>query len=292
MSYLERIQECNHHDKARYRDFTVGGVLAGRMAHTFAERLREWDDVFQVSEDEITLSEALLCDGIDLEHRSRRVSAVLLALRAEGVIDGWRDEIHKISRRWSDPPLLLVERAAIPYFGAGGFAVHMNGFVRSGNGLALWVARRSDDKPTSPDQLDQLVAGGQPAHLGLFENLIKECAEEAGIAAPLARCARSTGLVSYAHDSSRGYRPDVIYTFDLELPADFEPVNTDGEVAEFRLCPVEEVAELVRDTQRFKPNCALVVIDFLVRHGVVCAEQPDFCEIVQGLRQNHGLNQR
>ena len=42
----------------------------------------------------------------------------------------------------------------------------------------------------------------------------------------------------------------------------------DGEVDEFMLRDIEEVAELVRDTTQFKPNCALVIIDFLVRESV------------------------
>ena len=285
MSYLDRINDCNHHDRTLYRDFKIAGVLAGRMRHAFADRLRVWEDVFKVGHNEVTLSAELERDSVSVERRSECVCTVLHELHTEGVIDGWRDEIHKISNRWSDPPLLLVERASMPHFGATGVAVHMNGYVRQGKELALWVARRADTKPTAPGKLDHLVAGGQPAHLGLFENLIKECAEEAGIARSLAKCAKSTGFVSYAHDSSRGYRPEVAYTFDLELPDDFEPVNKDGEVAGFFLSPVEEVAELVRETRQFKSNCALVIVDFLVRHGVITAEEPGFCDIVSGLRR-------
>ena len=39
----------------------------------------------------------------------------------------------------------------------------------------------------------------------------------------------------------------------------------DGEVDEFMLRNIEEVARLVSDTKQFKPNCALVITDFLVR---------------------------
>lgn len=38
----------------------------------------------------------------------------------------------------------------------------------------------------------------------------------------------------------------------------------DGEVDEFMLRPIEEVAHLVSESTDFKPNCALVIIDFLV----------------------------
>jgi hypothetical protein len=45
------------------------------------------------------------------------------------------------------------------------------------------------------------------------------------------------------------------------------------------------VVETVRDTDDFKFNCALVVIDFLIRHGVVAPDdEPDYLTLVRGLR--------
>jgi len=35
----------------------------------------------------------------------------------------------------------------------------------------------------------------------------------------------------------------------------------------------------------FKFNCALVVIDFLVRWGFITPEDPDYIEIVQGMNR-------
>ena len=43
--------------------------------------------------------------------------------------------------------------------------------------------------------------------------------------------------------------------------------------------------EIVRDTDEFKPNCNLIVIDFLVRHGRIDPDGPDYLAIVEGLRQ-------
>ena len=60
-------------------------------------------------------------------------------------------------------------------------------------------------------------------------------------------------------------------------------MNTDGEVDAFYLWPMERVVEAVRDSDSFKFNCALVVIDFLVRHGYIAADDPDYSDIVEGL---------
>lgn len=46
---------------------------------------------------------------------------------------------------------------------------------------------------------------------------------------------------SYVHEDERGVHPEVEFIFDLKLPEDFEPVNADGEVQEFKLYPVTQV---------------------------------------------------
>jgi len=48
--------------------------------------------------------------------------------------------------------------------------------------------------------------------------------------------------------------------------------------------PIEKVAHIVKTTNEFKPNCNLVIIDFLVRHGFLVEEDEDYIEIVQRLR--------
>jgi hypothetical protein len=60
------------------------------------------------------------------------------------------------------------------------------------------------------------------------------------------------------------------------------PSNQDGEVEGFHLWPVEQVMETVRDSEAFKLNCALVVIDFLIRHGYIPPDHPDYLALLQG----------
>jgi len=132
--------------------------------------------------------------------------------------------------------------------------------------------------------LDNMVAGGQPIDLSLWDNVIKESAEEAGIPEDLAARARPVGAVTYCMEAKSGLKPDCMFCYDLELPADFEPECTDGEVEAFELWPLLRVAEAVRDSRAFKFNCNLVILDFLVRHGWIPADDPDYVEIVCGLR--------
>jgi len=130
-----------------------------------------------------------------------------------------------------------------------------------------------------------MVAGGVPYGAGLPENLEKECWEEAGIPAGLCGTAKSVGLVSYNLDTDVGFRHDTLYCYDLLLPADFVPQCTDGEVAEFELMPIEQLVALVCDSDEFKLNCNLVLIDFFIRHGYVEPEDEAYIKLTQGVRQ-------
>jgi isopentenyldiphosphate isomerase len=151
------------------------------------------------------------------------------------------------------------------------------------------VPRRSYDKPTFPGELDNTVAGGQPAGIGLRDNLIKECAEEAAIPRALAMQAKAVSFVSYLNQSGPQLKPDLMTCFDLELPEDFTPYANDGEVHSFELWPVQRVFETVRDSTEFKYNCNLVLIDFFVRHGLLSADDPQFVAIVSGLKMMYTL---
>lgn len=51
------------------------------------------------------------------------------------------------------------------------------------------------------------------------------------------------------------------------------------------LMPLAEVASVVRETDEFKLNCNLVVIDFLIRHGWMEPQSSEYLALVLGLRQ-------
>ncbi len=65
-----------------------------------------------------------------------------------------------------------------------------------------------------------------------------------------------------------GLRRDWLICYDLSLPADFIPHAADGEVESFELWPVARVLDRVRDTDDFKFNVNLVLIDLFRRLGL------------------------
>jgi hypothetical protein len=94
------------------------------------------------------------------------------------------------------------------------------------------------------------------------------------------------GTVGYCLEDEWGLKPDTMFCFDLEVPAEFTPHPRDGEAESFSLLPVVEVARLVRDTDEFKFNVNLIVIDFLLRHGLLDPDRdPGYAALAQGLRR-------
>lgn len=284
MAYIDRIRAVRDFDPRAYRPFRVAGRQVGLIHDAVAGLLAPYTDVLVPGDGGFELDPRLSNPAA----RSAAMAGVLADMKGRGLINGWRDEAYAVRERWGEPVLMEMERAAVPLFGVEGYGVHVNGFVRDGDGIRMWIGRRSLTKPTAPGKLDQVVAGGQPAGIGVTENLVKECGEEAAIPEHLARRAFPVGALTYCTQRAEGLRRDVLFNFDLELPADFTPRNTDGEVAEFLLWPMDKVMAVVRETDEFKFNCGIIVIDFLLRRGFIGPDDPDYLDLLQGMHWRHG----
>ncbi len=280
MGLLRHIRACNNYQGSRFIPFRIDGLMVGLMRPSFARRLGSWPEVFRVQDASVDLA----VPGGPLAERSRPVAAVLAKLVAQGVITHLHGEQYVATPGGRDEGMLLIDRAAAPYFGIRAFGQHVNGFVRRGNAVELWVGRRSQDRRNYPGKLDNMVAGGLPHGISMEENLYKECREEAGIPPELAAQARQVGILTYNAETEKGLKPDTLFCYDLELPADFVPRCTDGEVETFYRWPAEKVLQVIRDTDDYKLNCNLVVIDFLIRHGYLGPENEEYAALVAGLR--------
>ncbi|CAM6092550.1 unnamed protein product [Calypogeia fissa] len=295
--FAQRVAACNEgrERKVEFLPFMVGKDTLGYIHYGFAQHLKRFPEVFSVESLEAYSDgarRALAAGRVSSvqslsspQQRTAAVQGVLEALKIEGLIPGWRDELQPVKLSYGASPFLLMERAAFPLFGAKSYGVHINGYVNIDGEKYLWVAKRSDRKQTFPGMLDHIVAGGQPEGISAKDNVIKECDEEAAIPLHLAKKAVAVGAVSYEYVMENNTsKRDVLFCYDLELPRDFEPYNKDGEVQSFVRLPISEVASIISKTERYKPNCALVVIDFLIRHGYITPEQKGYLSLLQSLR--------
>lgn len=308
---LYRVRECNEVPKgmkSSLMKFVVDGIPVGKVTKSVAELLcntpssSSSDPVFEIVESktdsnvELTLSESA---GRTPESRTDAVMSIMTNLKSQGIITGWRDELYPLSTGFYEEPLLFVERAASPLLGMLSYGVHINGIVKAdtnggddGKEEKMWIARRSLTKSKYPGMTDQLVAGGQPAGLGLMENVIKECQEEAGIPEEVAKKGiQAAGAVTYEYmytlvEELQVVDRVVLFNYDLELPANFEPKVVDGEVQEFFQWGVQEqFASMAKDFKDpMKPNCYLCVIDYLLRKGEISPEVPGYLDLLRELR--------
>ncbi|KAJ6440737.1 NUDIX hydrolase domain-containingprotein [Purpureocillium lavendulum] len=204
-----------------------------------------------------------------------------------------------------------VERFAAPLFGIASRGAHLTCYVRDhddgdaattdGERLRIWVARRSLRLFTYPGMLDSTVAGGVKADDSPRDCIEAEAGEEASLpselvtlsspssAAGSASPLRSVGTVTLANRNARTglFHSEVLYVYDMEMPPGVAPRPNpdDDEVEEFLLMGCAEVRERMARGE-FKPNVCAVMIDFLVRHGEVTAEnEPDYAEICSRLHR-------
>ncbi|OLY78401.1 hypothetical protein AYI68_g7552 [Smittium mucronatum] len=232
----------------------------------------------------------------------------------------WRNELYPIygSLTEKDGIFCSLERASAQIFGFRTFGVHLNGYLKlspsektpfqTPNSLLadygiesftkptlnyptnfeikMWIGKRSKSKPLYPSMLDQIVAGGISSGETPLNSLFRECDEEAGIPQHIVEKSSPCGTVQYCTNVSKYgfvYQPETQYVYDLQMPLDFVPVPKDGEVEDFYLLSMEQIYTLML-AGYFKPNCALIIIDFMIRFGFISPEtEPDYLQIVDSL---------
>lgn len=237
--------------------FRLDGVRVGWVLPNFASALRaQGASPYQ--------------DGVTLP-------AAGLAGAARALADAghyrWRGEAFDVRAAPDGQVLAQIDRGALPAFGIQATGVHLNGLVERHDGLWIWVARRAADKLLDPGKLDHIVGGGVPAGLTPWEALAKEAAEEAAIPATLIQHAQPVAVLSYAMDRPEGLRRDVLHCYDLMLPEAFVPQPMDGEVEAFELWPLRRTLDRVRNTDDFKFNVTLVLIDLGLRYGLIGGDE-------------------
>lgn len=232
------------------------------------------------------------------QKRTELVAATTHYLRINETFENlknWRNEIWPVYGR-NGELLFSMERSAIGLFGFMRYGIHLIAYVRSPtapHGIKLWVPKRSKSKSAWPGMFDNTVAGGLMTDEDPFECVIREAEEEASLPEYIIReHAKLAGTVRYIYMTESqpgiddGYvYPEYQWVYDLELPDDLIPEPNDGEVESFQLCTVDEVREQLA-AGRWKPNCAVIILDFFARRGILTPEnEPYFDELEARLRR-------
>ncbi|SRR5258706_818117 len=259
--------------------FYVREHAVGWLRPSFAEELRRWPHVFEVTNAFVTLR----AKPDNVAGRTAALAEVTRELARDGVIRGWRDEAVRIAHHYAAPELLRIERAATRHFGMMCYGAHVNGFARSNGLVHAWISRRSANKSIDPGKLDNLVGGRVAAGFTVDETLRKEAWEEASLPPQLLEGLSCVSAVRVEYSVPEGLHREVLFVHDLWLPDDFKPTNQDGEVAEIRLVPFEDVVEQIL-TGEFTLDAGTVMIDGLLRQGVLPPEDPLYLELLRLLK--------
>ena len=203
----------------------------------------------------------------------------------------WRNELFQIPGL--EDPQVGLERSGSFLFGVVTFGVHCTGYVEGKEGLKIWAPRRARTKPTYGGMLDNTVAGGMAMGDDAFTALVKEASEEASLPAKMVRDrVKACATVSYFHiqakkegEESGLLQPTCKYVYDLELPASAVPHAGDDEVEGFKLLTIDQVKQEL-EQGKFRPSSTLVLLDFLIRHGVITADnEKDYADIIPRLHR-------
>lgn len=211
-----------------------------------------------------------------------------------------RDLFHVLDRQHSELFAILganypvqIERFATSLFGITACGAHLVAYVEIDDSVHLWIPRRGMHLYSSPGMLDTTVAGGVKAGTSPLETIVEEAAEEASLPEDLIRAGiRARGAITCMCVTGEDWPgekglvlPDVIYVYDIELPEDVLPAPNDDEVVYFTLMSLADVQSALLSKQ-FKPDSAAVLVEFLIRHGIITAEnEPDYVEIITHLHR-------
>lgn len=248
----------------RYRSLRVDDTVAGWLPDVHAERLRAFPKVFRVGEHGVAFAPELDSEPA----RTQALDPVVASLAEEGALTAWRNELYPCTTAFGVPPWFVVERAAARYFGIRTWAAHVNGLVRAGSEVRMWFARRSARKPIDPGMFDNLVGGGIAAGEAVRAAVVRESWDEAGIDAGRAGGIAPAGALTLRRERADGLQWETIFVHDLWLPAEFVPVNQDGEAVAHRLVTLPEALRLLAapgGPDEVTLDAALVALDCLLR---------------------------
>jgi 8-oxo-dGTP pyrophosphatase MutT (NUDIX family) len=252
----------------------VDGVEVGALTGDWLARALEPPTPFEAVDGRLRLRSALA----SFAGRSAAFARWGEALRARDAVPGWRDERVVIRDERDGRPLCSVERALLRPLGLLLRSVQACVWTPTAAGPLLWVAVRAAHKPVDPGRLDALVAGGIAGFDDAASTLLRECAEEAGIPAVVARTATPAGTLELCHlgldDGLQVVHRERVALHELALPPGFVPVAADGEhAAILTMTPDEALASIAAG--RWTRDGAQATADLILRHGWAPVRPPD-----------------
>jgi hypothetical protein len=175
-------------------------------------------------------------------------------------------------------PVFTVRRFFSRFLGVRYDSVFVNGF----DGGDYCLSIRGSGVEQAAGAYDVLVAGARQHHQTLQQAVIHEGAQEAGIdPAHAARVKHVSTLRLYYHGPYGFLKDEEFNIHDFDFANSFTPRNdATWEVAGFHTLPLSDLLRALETTpEKFKGQIILILVDFLIRHGLITPQYPDFDRI-------------
>ena len=264
MSFLKRTKECNNYKKKNFYKFYILNKHIGYIKKKNLDIIKNYKEYFFFDNEKISLDKKIN----SFSKRTFLFNKIFNLLVKKKKILSKHREFFPVFSSFKSKPLLKVQRLLGPFFGFQFFGVHLNGFIIKDKKYMMWVGKRSK-KGNFPNDLDQIAAGGLPYNINVKNNLIKEALEEANINKSLTKKSKYIGTVSYRVETKLGLSRHILFCYDLQLPETFFPQNNDGEIQKFYLWNIDKILKIIKNTKKFKFDCALVILLFSIKKKLI-----------------------
>ena len=276
MSLLKKIKQLkNFEDKKNFYEFYFFTTQIGYIHKFIASKI-----LFKSSK-LILLNQKIYL----LEKNKMKINFILKDIYniflSEKVLYKLSGELFPCYEDFIKKEIFSLDRAAVEFLGIRGYGVHLIAYKKFKSKTKIWIPTRSRKKKIAPGKLDNTVAGGVGSGEKIHEAIEREALEEANINRKTLKNAIQVGSINYDwRNGPYTLRRDTLFMFDLEVDDNFVPSNLDGEVGNFKLMDWKEVYYLIKNTNRFKKNCGLVLISFFLRHGLINSKNEKEYEIL------------
>ena len=264
MSFVERLKDCNKYKESNFFEFFIKNHHVGFIKKKNLNIINKFPNFFLLEKNKIFLKKEIN----NFQKRTYAINQVFIFLLKQKLISSKHREFFPVFKSFKSKPLLKVQRLMGPFFGFQFFGVHLNGFLKKNNKYFMWIGRRTK-KGNFPNDLDQIAAGGLPFNVTIKKNLIKESYEEANIDKKLVVKSKYDGIISYRVETKLGLSRHILFCYNLELPMNFIPKNNDGEITNFYLWPIEKILKIIKESRKFKFDCALVILLFVLNKKII-----------------------
>ena len=189
----------------------------------------------------------------------QRIAQALHDALAGRVFQHWRNEQLAVCNAQGEQ-LATVERGIVRPLGIATQAVHLVGRAPDGR---VWVQQRALDKANDPGLWDTLMGGMVSAQDSIESALERETWEEAGLKRENLADLRRGGQVVLRKPSSdgadAGYVVERVDWYQCTVPDGVQPLNQDGEVAQFALLDPLALAQRLQRNE-FTTEAALILL--------------------------------